>query len=44
MSAPGPVERKLDLLRALLILCAGFWVFAPALRGDWLMDDDFYVF
>src|SRR5271170_4808966 len=34
---------KLLLLRALLIVAAGFWVFAPALRGDWLMDDDLYV-
>jgi protein O-mannosyl-transferase len=35
--------RKLNLLHALLIIMAGFWVFAPALRGDWLMDDDMYV-
>ncbi len=34
---------KLVLLRALLILAAGCWVFAPALRGDWLMDDDMYM-
>ena len=34
---------KLNLLRAALIIAAGFWVFAPALRGDWLMDDDFYL-
>jgi protein O-mannosyl-transferase len=34
---------KLLLLRALLIVAAGFWVFAPALRGDWLMDDDMYL-
>jgi len=34
---------KLLLLRALLIVAAGFWVFAPALRGDWLMDDDLYL-
>jgi hypothetical protein len=34
---------KLILLRALLIAAAGFWVFSPALRGDWLMDDDFYL-
>jgi protein O-mannosyl-transferase len=31
------------LLRALLIIAAGFWVYAPSLQGDWLMDDDFYV-
>jgi len=34
---------KLLLLRALLIVAAGFWVFSPALHGDWLMDDDFYL-
>lgn len=34
---------KLLLVRALLIAAAGFWVFAPALRGDWLMDDDLYL-
>ena len=34
---------KLVLLRAMLIAAAGFWVFSPALRGDWLMDDDFYL-
>lgn len=34
---------KLLLLRALLIVAAGFWVFAPALQGDWLMDDDMYL-
>jgi hypothetical protein len=34
---------KLVLLRALMIIAAGCWVFAPALRGDWLMDDDMYL-
>jgi hypothetical protein len=34
---------KLLLLRALLISAAGFWVFSPALHGDWLMDDDMYL-
>ena len=34
---------KLLLPRALLIVAAGFWVFAPALHGDWLMDDDMYL-
>jgi hypothetical protein len=43
MNEPGPSARRQDLLRALLIIAAGFWVFAPALRGDWLMDDDFYL-
>jgi tetratricopeptide (TPR) repeat protein len=36
-------HRKLLLLRALLIMAAGFWVFAPALRGDWLWDDDMLI-
>lgn len=30
-------------LRSLLIIAAGFWVFSPAMHGDWLMDDDFYL-
>ncbi len=34
---------KLLFLRALLIIAAGFWVFSPALHGDWLMDDDMYL-
>lgn len=34
---------KLPILRALLIVMAGCWVFAPALHGDWLMDDDLYL-
>jgi len=34
---------KLLLLRALLIVAAGLWVFAPALHGGWLMDDDLYL-
>jgi protein O-mannosyl-transferase len=38
----NPISRLL-LLRAMLIGVAGFWVFAPALRGDWLMDDDMYL-
>ena len=34
---------KLTILRTLLIVMAGCWVFGPALRGDWLMDDDLYL-
>jgi hypothetical protein len=34
---------KLILLRALMIVAAGCWVFAPALRGDWIMDDELYL-
>ncbi len=41
MTRPDPP--LLFPLRLLLIVSAGFWVFAPALRGDWLMDDDMYV-
>jgi hypothetical protein len=36
-------DYKLVMLRALLIAAAGCWVFAPALQGDWLMDDDMYL-
>ncbi|HEX4140474.1 MAG TPA: tetratricopeptide repeat protein [Candidatus Methylacidiphilales bacterium] len=36
--------RQVVLLRALLIISAGLWVFSPTLYGDWLMDDDFYLF
>jgi tetratricopeptide (TPR) repeat protein len=43
MSATAPAALGLTLLRALLIISAGCWVFAPALQGDWLMDDDFYL-
>jgi len=31
------------LLRALIILVVGGWAFSPALHGDWLWDDDFYI-
>jgi tetratricopeptide (TPR) repeat protein len=34
---------KLAWLRALMIVAAGFWVMSPAVHGDWLMDDNFYV-
>jgi protein O-mannosyl-transferase len=33
--ARGPL-----LLKALLIIAAGFWVFSPAFHGGWLWDDD----
>ena len=39
-SKPPGANGKLILLRALLIVAAGVWVFWPALRGDWLWDDD----
>jgi tetratricopeptide (TPR) repeat protein len=41
--AEASVQRKICLIRALLIIAAATWVFAPALHGDWLMDDDLYV-
>jgi len=41
-SMANPNLKRL-LLRALLIVAAGFWVFSPALHGDWLMDDDLYL-
>jgi len=34
---------KTVLLPALLIIAAGLWVFWPALRGDWLWDDDILI-
>src|ERR1700691_1946517 len=36
------IDQKV-LLQALLIIAAGLWVFWPALHGDWLWDDDFYI-
>ncbi|HEV3272241.1 MAG TPA: tetratricopeptide repeat protein [Candidatus Methylacidiphilales bacterium] len=38
-SKPPGANGKL-ILQALLIVAAGLWVFWPALRGDWLWDDD----
>jgi len=43
MNDAKPALPRLVWLRALLIVSAGFWVFAPSLHGDWLMDDDFYL-
>jgi len=37
-SAPAPT-----LLKALLIIAAGWWVFYPALHGDWLWDDGLLI-
>jgi len=36
--ARGPL-----LLKALLIVAAGFWVFSPAFHGDWLWDDGLLI-
>ena len=43
MKTEAAATRHVFLLRVLLIVCAVFWVFSPAIRGDWLMDDDFYL-
>src|SRR5271170_6234518 len=42
MTSPA-VTHQVVLLRALLIIASGLWVFSPTLYGDWLMDDDFYL-
>jgi lipoprotein NlpI len=31
---------RLALLRALIVVAAGLWVYAPVLHGDWLWDDN----
>lgn len=31
------------LMRALIIIAAAWWVYWPALRGGWMMDDTFYL-
>jgi tetratricopeptide (TPR) repeat protein len=31
------------LLQALVIAAAVFWIYQPALQGDWLWDDDMYI-
>ena len=36
-------ERWVTLLQAALIIAVGFWVYGPALHGEWLWDDDWYV-
>jgi len=39
---PAPISWKV-LVQALLIVAAGFWIYWPALQGDWLWDDDLLV-
>jgi len=34
---------NLTLLRALLILALGLWIYSPAFHGAWLGDDDLLV-
>src|SRR5580704_7999636 len=36
-------RERWPLLRALLIVAAGFWVFWPALQGGWIGDDVWYI-
>lgn len=36
-------REKWPLVQAFLIVAAGFWVFGPALHGDWIGDDSWYV-
>jgi hypothetical protein len=43
MNTEAAAARHTFVLRVLLIVSAGFWVFSPTLYGDWLMDDDFYL-
>jgi hypothetical protein len=39
---PGPFAWK-PVLIALMIVAAGFWIYWPALHGDWLWDDDYLI-
>src|ERR1700679_611892 len=49
-SAPAATSSE-ELLRGPLafwlgvavIILAAFWVYAPAIHGDWLWDDDWYI-
>jgi len=34
---------EMVLLRAAVIIALGFWIYAPALHGDWLWDDDWLI-
>ena len=43
MKTEAEAARQVLLLRAFLIVAATLCVFSPSLRGDWLMDDDFYL-
>jgi len=35
---------KLVLIHAAIIVAAGLWIYSPALHGDWLGDDDLYIY
>jgi len=34
---------KLFLIQVVAIVAATFWIFWPALHGDWIWDDNFYI-
>jgi tetratricopeptide (TPR) repeat protein len=38
-----PIRLWTSFLQAALIALAGCWAFGPAVHGDWLWDDDFYI-
>jgi Tfp pilus assembly protein PilF len=38
-SRPGATGWRVVLLRALVIVGAGWWIYWPAIQGDWLWDD-----
>jgi len=37
-------EWKLALIHAAIIIAAGLWIYWPAMHGDWLWDDDVYIY
>lgn len=39
----APAKWNLFLLQGMIIAVASFWIFWPALHGDWLWDDDFDI-
>jgi hypothetical protein len=41
-AGPGSMNGA-AILKALVIAAAGLWIYWPALRGDFLMDDDYYI-
>lgn len=41
-AAPAPVYASV-LMRALVLIAIGLWIYWPSLRGGWVWDDDVYV-